>query len=507
MSQSNSSLVQTLNLALSQCQEQLKLIQGYSSRIDQLQQDNKRLTKELQNLRDTTIKSAQDGSEQTQDLFQRNAEAQAEIRNLKSKLRSYKRRASKTLLAVPSSPTSTPVTPLPSSPKSSSGKRKISDVLQTSSSPSRVCGAAKQNREKDIFEQAPDMISPSPPRKRARPNASGTKPILQEVPANLIREKPPFPNISTNAIPEQTYAAVYQIAEDGDEEARVGNNPNTPTVHKDNPIHYRLDDLLAGSTPEKNRLTRPTSRGLHSAGSHRVSTTRKTTSISNVWHTVSETQKLSKGSPRTSDIGTDLQNEENEVESEIPQSSSSCRKSPPTIGHSANLIRATEPLRTQPLADLMLSSFRPNPRWLSSHNISFDDFLNDRQHERMRILATTLPHLPGETHDRHFTDHELLLEILGPGSESRIAGLTPVARENLVIEARTKRVSSKFRLSKQTAPFDDEDAPLGFWSTDMPGTQEAEENKAASRQKEREEVKRRFDDALSGQGRWIFADE
>lgn len=173
-------------------------------------------------------------------------------------------------------------------------------------------------------------------------------------------------------------------------------------------------------------------------------------------------------------------------------------------------VRATKllpPLRDRPVNDLMLTSFKPNPRWLSSHNVSFDDFLNDRQYERMRTLATTLPHLPGETRDHHFTDHELLLEFLGPGSESRIANLTPVARQNLIIEAKTKRVAQSFKFLKPAVEPDQEQVPPGFWSTDMPGTQEAEENKKASRQREREEVARRYEDAISGQGRWIFADE
>jgi len=103
------------------------------------------------------------------------------------------------------------------------------------------------------------------------------------------------------------------------------------------------------------------------------------------------------------------------------------------------------------------------------------------------------------------TDHELLLDLLGPASEGRIAKLTPAARNNLLLEARTKRVAQAY--AKQRQDYDkDKDVP-GFWMADMPGTQEDEENRVVAKQRERDEVKRRYEDAMRGGGRWVFADE
>ena len=120
----------------------------------------------------------------------------------------------------------------------------------------------------------------------------------------------------------------------------------------------------------------------------------------------------------------------------------------------------------------------------------------------MKVLAETLPKLPG--HDR-LTDDEILLDFLGPGSGARIAGLTNLAKKNLLAEAKVKRVAQSF--GKSRADYDHGRDPPGFWSTDMPGTQEDEENKEKARKMEREEVKRRQEDAVRGQGKWIFADE
>lgn len=499
-----SSLTETLVLALTQCQEQLRVIQQHSSRVHRLQQENERLKKELQDYRDTVTKNAQENAGQTQELFQKYAEAQAEIQGLQSKLKSYKAKTRKTLASSSSPVVSTPATPVPSSPTRSSAKsRNLGTLLSTT----RTDDGTNQSVEGVTHQQNSRAVSSSPPRKRARPNDETTA-ALQEVLPNLVPTKASSTNVAKDSSTERKLAAIHHLAEDGEDVAMAGKVDDTiaPMVDQNNPVYHRLDGLLAGSTTNKNRLARPASRSPRTVNSLSTPQIRAPPGISNISHSASENKRSVECLPVGAESNTRAEHVKQTISSSSPQTFQDYN--PSTIKNWTNTSRRREPLRMRPITELHLSSFKPNPRWLSSHNVSYDDFLNDRQCERMRVLATTLPYLPGESHGHRFTDHELLVDFLGPGSEDRIANLTPVARQNLLLEARTKRVANEFRLSKQTAAFEDkQDDPPGFWSTDMPGTQEAEENKLASKQKEREEVNRRFEDAMSGQGRWVFADE
>lgn len=510
----STSLTNTLVLALSQCQEQIRIIQEHSSRIDQLQQENERLRKELQDVRERpTTTTTGDEVDQVQELFQKHVEAQAEIQSLKKKLRSHKERASKRSSLPLSSPLSAPVTPARRSPKQSASKRVFSEVLSASSPPPpppQESQTAYGNGERNATSEVLETTSSTPPRKRAKPDSIETRDALKEVSTNLPHTRPSSPAASRRGAILKKIAAIPSVAEDGEEHGPVGRNTN-PDRHaatRDDSVYHRLDGLLAGSTPVKPLLAKPGSRSPRPYDSPSTSNPRKSLNISNIQHATTEAP-VSTNLPQGNLAASKPDDEPSRLNYNTARTTASHQdeKSSSLFRRSMKAAKVSVPLRTQPIANLMLSSFKPNPRWLSSHNISFDDFLNDRQYERMRTLATTLPHLPGETRDHHFTEHELLLEFLGPGSESRIANLTPVARQNLIVEAKTRRVAQGFKFSKPAADINQEDGPPGFWSTDMPGTQEAEENKEASRRKEREEVTRRYEDAISGQGRWVFADE
>jgi len=103
------------------------------------------------------------------------------------------------------------------------------------------------------------------------------------------------------------------------------------------------------------------------------------------------------------------------------------------------------------------------------------------------------------------SEDEILLGFLGPGSEEKIRELTPLARTNLVHEAKTKRLANLYgRMHRKN--FEAPSSPPDFWSVDIPGTQEHKDNREQANSKEREEVEKRFQEAMKA-GMWLFADE
>ncbi|OCT45529.1 hypothetical protein CLCR_01595 [Cladophialophora carrionii] len=172
-----------------------------------------------------------------------------------------------------------------------------------------------------------------------------------------------------------------------------------------------------------------------------------------------------------------------------------------------------EPLRRRPLNGLNLSHFKVNPNYASGLDFPFREVVRDKEARKclpgcnkadccgasFKALAMTLPP------DPKLSENDLLLEFLGPGSEHKISSLTPLARTNLVHEARAKRLANAYG-KMHRANFEPPSSPPAFWNVDIPSTQEQEEIRGPAMAKEREEVENRYQEALKG-GRWLFADE
>jgi len=471
-SDAGGSLTNTLILALTQCQNQVRTIQEQAARIERLQRENEALRKELHDAKQEQPVAAAAAPEegvlsQVDDLFHKNVEAQAEINKLKRKLRSYKEKANGRLAVPISSPLSLPPTPLASSPK---------QVRNTSAA------ASGSDHER------------SPPRKRTRLNDTG---VLQEVPTNTAHSRTSSTVASKRGDVEKKIAAIPLLAEDGEDYAPTVPPARSPrsTINKENSIYKRLDGLLAAPTPSRAPLARARSASPSTEVSQ--SSTKRAPGISNIKHISSEAQP-------TSSTKASIADRRAAVGTPEPTSRPIGKNGRTSLGRfSRKDPEDEEPLRARPVSRLSLQHFKPNPRWLDSHGVSYDEFLHGQNATRINVLAETLPKVPGQD---GLSDDEVLLDFLGPGSETRIAGLTQLAKKNLLAEAKVKRVAQAF--GKQRADYDREQDPPGFWSTDMPGTQEDEENKEKARKMERDEVKRRYEDAIKhGQGRWVFADE
>ena len=66
----------------------------------------------------------------------------------------------------------------------------------------------------------------------------------------------------------------------------------------------------------------------------------------------------------------------------------------------------------------------------------------------------------------------------------------------------TPRISVKHRQA-----FERRSTPPGFWRTDMPTTQEEEDDRAKAREMVKAKVEERWREAMREGGRWLFKDE
>lgn len=452
-------LTTTLILALSQSREQVRTLQSQAARIQQLGTENEKLKRELEELNKTR---EEPDTFQVDDLFQQNAECRAEILRLKQKLKKYKDKATGRLGVPISSPISAATTP----------------------------GSTRHLRT--FPEPEPPTADLEPPSvKRQRLDQS-----FKDVSSGTGHSRRSSTSASKKSVIEKKIAAIPLLTEDGED--HVVNTadvrpPDKQTLGREGSLYKRLDGLLAAPSPGRAPLGRSKEpeRSIQTPDVGIQGATRKY-NISNMNHVPHGAKSPGKSGDRNPT--TPLQET-----SKMRSNTRSREKLQPR--NPARSSRNAIALRDRPIDQLRLSDFKPNPRWLDSHGMSYDEFLYGQNKARIEELAKTLPSMPGQ----NLTDDELLVEMLGPGRESEIAKMASMARTNLLNEAKLRRVASAF--GKQRVDYDRENEPPGFWNIDMPGTQEEEGNRRIAIERDRAEVKRRYDDAMSGQGRFVFADE
>lgn len=180
-----------------------------------------------------------------------------------------------------------------------------------------------------------------------------------------------------------------------------------------------------------------------------------------------------------------------------------------------------EPFRARPVQRLSLNHFKINPETNEGLDFAYQDVVRNHHArkclsgctnmccvDKWRALAHTLYNTDNrgeETLDEQISNNSLLMDMLGPNSEEKIRTLTPAARANLIEEARVREIAARY--SKHRAAHPRAASPPGFWDTDMASSQETAANREKADKLDREEVERRYQDAMRGNGRWIFADE
>lgn len=416
MAASPSSLTGTLKLALSQSEGLIHQLEESNQTVERLRRENEGLRQELNDLRQTRKRNeAREFSVQLDQLFQKDAEKQAEIDHLKSKLRVFQARERKWRLHDPSS--SSPVI--------------LSDdqaEARTTSSPS----AASRKRIRST--------SPEPPQP------------LREISGNALGDQKAR-NAKLKNFGEPGTEAIHLFAEDGEDENDVESVPcpetAPPAKHSSSP-HQRLHALLT------------------------------TTPVSNA---------------------------------QVLAPANSMRR-PPFLAKQSADPEDAEPLRSRPVNRLNLAHFKVNSKYTGGYDYAYEEVVRGREKRKclpgcsnldcacggkFRALAETLPP------DPNISENDLLLEFLGPQSEEMIRTLTPLARTNLVHEARARRLANQY--GKHRVAFERPSTPPGFWQTDMPSSQSDREIREQARLRERNEVEKRHQEAMRGNGRWLFADE
>ncbi|KAH0285584.1 SAE2-domain-containing protein [Aureobasidium namibiae CBS 147.97] len=173
-----------------------------------------------------------------------------------------------------------------------------------------------------------------------------------------------------------------------------------------------------------------------------------------------------------------------------------------------------EPLRARPLHRLNLEDFRVNPKVSGELGYAYRESIRKREEKkclpgctreeccgaiRRFIAAGGLPQ------DTSLTDDELTLQgYLGSAYASLIHSATGQERQKMLLEARAKAFADTH--GKHREVFQRNRTPPGFWRTEMPSTQELEQDWEEARKMDRQKVEERWREAMRG-GRYIFRDE
>jgi hypothetical protein len=171
-----------------------------------------------------------------------------------------------------------------------------------------------------------------------------------------------------------------------------------------------------------------------------------------------------------------------------------------------------EPLRDRPLSNLTLDDFRINPNFMGT-DYAFSETFRGREQRRC-LPGCTKPNCCGNAFRKavemgavqsNKSDAEVLEAYLGRNYNQVVAAYSPAKRKDLLIQARAHAFASQHGKHRQA--YERPRTPPGFWRTDMPTTQEAEEDRAKAHEMERQKVEERWREAMRDGGRWLFRDE
>ena len=287
--------------------------------------------------------------------------------------------------------------------------------------------------------------------------------------------------------------AVHILSEDGDNAAR---GLQKPRIHADEVTPKRsglskLDQLLNGTTPQ---VDRPVLSPRSAPGVRRSREITLPASSRSAGKPVSRVNRTVRDKP-TSHLAS-FSNEDSEEDPGL-------------------VLPEHEPLRSRPLHRLNLDDFKVNPKFSDHLGFAFRETVRKREARRC-LPGCTREECCGEIRrfiaagglpaDTSLSDDELTLQgYLGPTYARIIHNASADEKEKMLIEARAKAFAD--RHGKHRQAFERRATPPGFWRTDMPTTQEAEDDRERARQMERQKVEERWRDAMRGGGRYIFRDE
>ncbi|KAJ5383303.1 DNA repair protein Sae2/CtIP [Penicillium concentricum] len=177
-----------------------------------------------------------------------------------------------------------------------------------------------------------------------------------------------------------------------------------------------------------------------------------------------------------------------------------------------------EPFRARPLHRLGLGHFKINPARNQGLDYAYDAVVRKKDDrkcisgctrpgccgDRFRAMAR-LGGLPGKSGvAQEEEDQAILQEFVGEDTQL-LRNTSGKERENLLVEARARALANQYGRHRHT--HQRAQSPPGFWRTDMPDTQEGEDDLEAAKRLEREKVEERYREAMRPGGLWTWADE
>ena len=328
MANSEDKLTDILSLALSRSEDQEKTLHEQAKQIEALRKQNDELSREL-----TAVRQEE---HPVDSLFQQNVEARAEISRLKHKLKRYKEKVDGRLSVPLSSPGS----------------------------------VARARLSPDRFYVGSSSIVPVPVLDDNTAKRPRLEEIVQDAVVTISRPSKSTPSTSKKSAAQRSVDAISLVAEDGENHMPVVGDKDriTSTGNEKDITHsltnQRLDGLLHSTAKiSRSPLQRPLAQKdsnlvLQDSESCQSRTKKRPWKISNIEHSSRSLQKTS---------------ENNDTLAKTR--SLSREKLPPRNSRQAPQTRR---LRDYPIDELSLSSFRPNPRWLDSEGMTYDQFLQGK---------------------------------------------------------------------------------------------------------------------------------
>jgi hypothetical protein len=177
-----------------------------------------------------------------------------------------------------------------------------------------------------------------------------------------------------------------------------------------------------------------------------------------------------------------------------------------------------EPLRNRPVHTLTLQDFKINPNYNQGFNYAFSEVVRGQEARqclqgctkpeccggKFRALAQSMQKPGPPTASQEEADEMLLNEFMGDNAY-KIQNMKREQRDELLLQARTRELANK--LGKHRHAYERRASPPGFWRTDFPTTQEHLEDRQRAKEKERDVVQQRYEQAMRSGGTYIFRDE
>lgn len=361
--------------------------------------------------------------------------------------------------------------------------------------------------------------------------------ILPRTSEHLANEKRRLPRSRR----DHSAAAIPFVAEDGEnleasKDARNSSRSPQLSITKSADIggatektpkaldaYHRLGDLLAKPSPENPSLFS------EELGSRLVKPSR-------------ESKTPPARSLRSRDVGTPTNQRANSAQNARANSTGSkpihttrnklsATKPPPShaprIDSPPITLPSHEPLRARPLRRLRAEDFKPNPTFNQGRDYAFSEVVRSRD-QRQCLPGCDKPHCcggqlrkmvqiggyipshksllgPPPSQEAADEDQRILLDYIGSNASARLKRMSEDEKQELLLQAKTKLFADEYGKHRQAygrAP-----TPPGFWRTDMPSTQEEEEDRRQAWCLERVRVEEMYREARRDGGKWRFRDE